>query len=213
MQVIVSARHTTVAEGDRELIIDKIDRLGRLVPGMDRAEVHFSEQRNPRIADKEWCEVTIEGHGHHVRCKASGPDHLTAVDLCVEKLENKLHKLKSKLVRHRSARERTLARRMPAVAEQKMLDDEAVAHLEREPGFREELEAEVRAEEATALATEYRIVRSKTVEKLTLTPLEAAMRMDLLGHGFYFFTSAETGRPAVVYGREDGDVGLIDESA
>ena len=43
-----------------------------------------------------------------------------------------------------------------------------------------------------------------------MTPEEAALQMDLLGHGFFFFTNAETGQAAVVYGRNDGYIGLID---
>src|SRR5687767_11422032 len=66
---------------------------------MDRAEVHFSEEKNPRIQDKESCEVTLEGHGHHVRCKVSAPDGFVAIDRAVEKLEHQLHKLKTKLNR------------------------------------------------------------------------------------------------------------------
>ena len=43
-----------------------------------------------------------------------------------------------------------------------------------------------------------------------MTPEEAALQMDMLGHGFYFFINADTGVAAVVYRRGDGDVGLID---
>src|SRR3569832_1342330 len=66
---------------------------------MDRAEVHFLEERNPRIADKkDVCEVTIEGHGHHVRTKVAAGDPFSAVDAAAQKLEHQLHKLKTKLV-------------------------------------------------------------------------------------------------------------------
>ena len=41
---------------------------------------------------------------------------------------------------------------------------------------------------------------------------EAVERMELVGHGFFFFTNAETSRAAVVYRRDDGQVGLIDEA-
>ena len=44
--------------------------------GMELARVHFAEERNPRIADKEICEVVIEGHGHQVQCKVAAPDAL-----------------------------------------------------------------------------------------------------------------------------------------
>ncbi|MCB0971876.1 MAG: HPF/RaiA family ribosome-associated protein, partial [Acidimicrobiales bacterium] len=69
MQVTVSARHTEVPDNLRVMAEEKIGKLSRFVEGLDHAEVHFSEHKNPRIADKEVCEVTIEGHGHHVRCK------------------------------------------------------------------------------------------------------------------------------------------------
>ena len=60
--------------------------------------MHFSEERNPRIAAKEICEVSMEGGGHHVRCKAAAADPFAAIDLAVEKLEQQLHKLKTKQV-------------------------------------------------------------------------------------------------------------------
>ena len=43
---------------------------------MDLARVHYAEERNPRIADKEICEVVIEGHGHQVQCKVAAVDGL-----------------------------------------------------------------------------------------------------------------------------------------
>ena len=43
-----------------------------------------------------------------------------------------------------------------------------------------------------------------------MTPEDAALHMDLLGHTFYFFANSETSKPAVVYRRNDGHVGLID---
>ena len=34
----------------------------------------------------------------------------------------------------------------------------------------------------------------------------------IFGHDFFFFTNADTERAAVVYRRDDGDVGLIDQA-
>ena len=53
-------------------------------------------------------------------------------------------------------------------------------------------------------------MKNKSFAIKPMTPEEAALQMDLLGHDFYFFTNAETERAAVVYRRDDGDVGLID---
>ena len=100
----MSARHTDVSPALRAAAEEKIGRLSRFLGGMDRAEVHFSEERNPRIAAKEVCEVSLEGRGHHLRCKAAAADAFAAVDLAVEKLEHQLHKVKTKQVPRKARR-------------------------------------------------------------------------------------------------------------
>lgn len=205
MHVRVSARHTKVRDRDHDLIVEKIDRLAKFLPGMDRAEVHFLEQRNPRIKDKEVCEVTIAGHGHHIRVKAHGPDHLTAVDLAVEKAENQLHKLKSKLSSHRKHRDMATVQKLRTLTpdETEPVSNGSVAVTAADDGA---------GSDGADDAPTYRIVKTKTVERLVLSAQDAALRMDLVDHGFYFFINAETGRSAVIYRREDGDFGLIDET-
>ena len=56
------------------------------------------------------------------------------------------------------------------------------------------------------------IVRTKRFHLAPLGPIEAVEKMEELGHGFFFFINRETSRSAVVYRRDDGDVGLIDEA-
>ena len=181
MDIRVSDRHTEASGALREATIDKIGRLSRFLDGMERAEVHFSEEHNPRIVDKEVCEVTLEGHGHHVRCKVSAPDGFVAVDRAVEKLEHQLHKLKTKL-------NRRSGRGGPD-------PDQIVAALPDD-----------------AAASAPRIVKTKQFAMSTMDADEASVQMALLGHDFYFFTNDSTGRSAVVYRRDDGDVGLIDQA-
>ena len=89
--------HRGVALPCASAVEEKIGRLSGYLEGMDRAEVHFTEERNPRIAAKEVCEVTLEGHGHHVRCKVAAADGFAAIDAAVDKLEHQLHKLKTKV--------------------------------------------------------------------------------------------------------------------
>jgi putative sigma-54 modulation protein len=104
LEITVSARHTDISPALRAAAEEKIGRLSRFLDGMDRAEVHFSEEHNPRISAKEVCEVSLEGGGHHVRCKAAAADGFAAIDLAVEKLEHQLYKLKSKLVPRKARR-------------------------------------------------------------------------------------------------------------
>ena len=100
----------------RALTEEKVGRLGHLCPGLERAEVHFSEEHNPRIADRECCEVIIIGHGRTIRAQAAGPVPLAAVDLVVEKLEHQLEKTKGRLVGRSHPRHRLGQLRSPSSA-------------------------------------------------------------------------------------------------
>jgi putative sigma-54 modulation protein len=188
MDIAIRGRHVEVSDALRTSVEEKVSRLARFVDGMERAEVRFSEERNPRIADKEVCEVTVHGHGHVVRASASAADTFAAVDRVVDKLEHQMIKLKGKLV----------GRSQPRRQAPPPLDN----HLgvERDDGESEE----------DGDGIEAKIVKTKRFSIKPMTPEEAALQLDLLGHGFYFFTNSETDRAAVVYRRNDGHIGLID---
>jgi len=52
-------------------------------------------------------------------------------------------------------------------------------------------------------------IRVKTVPMKPMSPEEAILQMNLLGHAFYAFTDADSGATAVVYKRKAGGYGLI----
>jgi putative sigma-54 modulation protein len=104
VEIAVSARHTTVSPALRDAVEEKIGRLARFVDGITRAEVHFFEEQHRRSRDREVCEVALEGHGHHLHCKVTGPDGFVALDRAIEKLEHQLHKRKTKLVERHTGR-------------------------------------------------------------------------------------------------------------
>ena len=91
MEITVSARHIDISPALRAAAEEKFGRLSRFGDGFERAEVHFVEERNPRIAAREVCEVTVEGGGRRLRAKAAAADTFAAIDLVVEKLEHQLH--------------------------------------------------------------------------------------------------------------------------
>ena len=126
LEITVSARHMDISPALRAAADEKIGRLSRFLGGMDRAEVHFTEERNPRISAKEVCEVSMEGQGHHVRCKAAATDAFAAVDLAVEKLEHQLTKVKSKLVQRSHGPRRSATPAVGIVVDE---DDEELADL------------------------------------------------------------------------------------
>jgi putative sigma-54 modulation protein len=204
MDVTVQGRNVDVSEQLRAAVEEKVARLGRLLQGMDHAEVHFFEERNPRISDKEVCEVVMAGHGHLVRAKAASSDPFAAADQALSKLEHQLAKLKGKLLG------RSHPRRPGSVNSLKSDELDTLDTLDTfDTADRRDSGGESSDEPDAWQPT---IVKTKQFAIKPMTPEEAALQMELLGHDFYFFTNADTERAAVVYRRNDGDVGLIDGS-
>lgn len=118
MEITVSARNTEVSPALREAVEEKLGRLARKSFRLDRAIVHFSEERNPRITDREVCEVTLDSRGHLLRCRVTGADTFTVVDKAAAKLEQQLEKAKTKVMRRRTsdAAQRSVDRRLAAAA-------------------------------------------------------------------------------------------------
>ncbi len=54
------------------------------------------------------------------------------------------------------------------------------------------------------------IVKTKSFPLKPMTPEEACLQMDLVGHDFFVFINAETEETNVVYRRKDGNYGLIE---
>ena len=58
-------------------------------------------------------------------------------------------------------------------------------------------------------ADEEEIIRTKTYPTKPMSPEEAILQMNLLGHQFFVFNDDQTGATCVVYTRHDGGYGLI----
>jgi len=196
LDVTIRGRNVEVSESLRAAAQEKISRLNRHLDGWEHAEVHFAEEKNPRISDKEVCEVTVWGHGHVIRAKAASSDAFTSFDRVIDKLDHQIEKLKSRM------QSRSHPRRGPVDSghqDQPSEGDDAAGYGPEGDG-----------PEDGHSGSGQRIVKTKRFEIKPMTPEEAAMQMEMLGHDFYLFTNADTGVAAVVYRRGDGDVGLID---
>jgi putative sigma-54 modulation protein len=202
MRVSVSSRHTEVSDALRASVVEKIGRLDRFLDGVERAEVHFSEERNPRIADREVCEVTLKAHGRHIRCRVSAPDGFAAVDLAVAKLEQQLHRLKARVRPKGTTAGRRVATpaapvRVPAPPAADDDDDETRPSM---------------ADDAYIVRDGTAVVKRKSFAMVPMNVDEAVLQLDLLDHDFFFFTDAATGRCAVLYRRHQGGLGLIEQA-
>ena len=57
---------------------------------------------------------------------------------------------------------------------------------------------------------EFKIIRSKRYSLKPMSPEEAVLEMNMLGHDFFIFKDAETFDTSIVYKRKNGGYGLIE---
>lgn len=65
-------------------------------------------------------------------------------------------------------------------------------------------------EESNVEEEEYKIIKRKKINSKPMSPEEAVLQMNMLGHNFFIFTNPETMGINIVYRRKDGDYGLIE---
>jgi putative sigma-54 modulation protein len=182
LEVKIHARNLQVSEDIRAMAADKIAHAARFFDGkVGLTDVEFSEEQNPRIADRYRVEITSAVAGHVVRVNTSHSDQQAAVDLAVDRFERQLRKLKERLI----GRSRTDEHKRLNEASG---DDEVT-------------------EESSEMAA---IVRTKQFTMKPMSPQEAALQMEMLGHSFFLFLNSENDSHAVLYRRRDGQLGLIE---
>ena len=128
---------------------------------------------------KEIIEVTIPTDKYTLRAEVRENDLYAAIDGVIDVLERQIRKNKTKLTRHRTE------------------SNPIVFHYEDE---KEEEEEEKETGE---------IVREKVIETKPMSPEEAVLQMELLGHDFYLFKNANDDCISLVYKRKDGNYGLL----
>ena len=100
--------------------------------------------------------------------------------------------------------------------------DAAIANIERQiRKYKTRLGKRLRAEEAPLVeeiveeeVDDISIIRSKKFTIKPMSPEEAVLQMNLTGHSFFVFRNADNGDAiAVVYARNDGGYGLIEDDS
>ena len=195
MDIVVRGKNVEIGKRLRATAEEKISKLERFARDLTRVEVDFSEIKNPRVSDNELCEVTLHLPRHFVKAHAAAIDKLAALDLTIDKLEHQLTRLKDKRVARNHPRRRKLREPAPLVLDGA---DEADA-------VGDGLAPDGDWSEGEAL-----LLRTKQFEMKPMPPEEAALQLELLGHSFYLFANAESGKPSVIYRRRDGHLGLIE---
>ncbi|MGY1670178.1 ribosome hibernation-promoting factor, HPF/YfiA family [Geodermatophilus sp. SYSU D00710] len=208
MEIVVRGRNVEVPEHYRQHVEDKVGQLERFDGKLSRIDVELFHEKNPRqSANCQRVEITLRGKGPVVRAEASAPDFYAALDLSCAKLDNRLRRANDRRRVHHGRRTPPSVR-VTSAPEAAPLQTPAVGipDLAQLPG------SQVDAEPPETDAEEHlpgRIVREKHHPAVPMTVDQALLEMELVGHDFFLFHCADTGRPTVVYRRHAFDYGLI----
>lgn len=180
MDVRVHGRNMHVSSDLQELADDRVRHAGRILDDGVAADVEFSERRNPRRGDTRF-RVEITSHTAGHTVRVQGEGPDDKTAL-----DRALEKFESQLRR---------------------LKDRLV-HRSR-PRHNKTLNAGLDTSDES-LSGEFEIVRTKRFDMRPMTPEEAALQMEMVGHSFFFFLDANSGKHCVLYHRDDGSLGLIE---
>jgi ribosomal subunit interface protein len=217
MDIVVKGRNVEIPEHYRETVNAKLARLERYDRKAIRADVELLHERNPRQAKNcQRVEITLVGKGAPVRAEASAGDFYAALDVAINRLETRLkRKLDRRKVHYGQRSPVSVAEATAAAAQGGSTARQGTALLESpaETSLAEEVPEQSRSAEESYEPG--RIVRVKEHPAHPMTVDQALYEMELVGHDFYLFNDAESGKPSVVYRRKGFDYGLIrlDEQA
>jgi len=94
MDIAFRARNIEIPELVRSRTLERVTRLGRAL-ATDREDVCFTEERNPRIAERAVCEITLCGR-RILRAQAAATDPAVAAGRVLEKLRHRTERLRGR---------------------------------------------------------------------------------------------------------------------
>lgn len=226
MEITVTGRNVEVPDHFRGHVEEKLGRLERYDHKIVGMEVELFHEPNPRQQKScQRLEITGRGGcGAVARAEAVAGDFYAALDLAASKLAGRLRRSHDR--RKPSRRDKVAAGRVAAGTAAPggvAVIDEAppIEDLLPEPrGHTEHLDHAGHLDHAEHVDHSERldedgeprpgrIVRDKVHSAGPMSVDEALSRMELIGHDFYLFADADSGRPSVVYRRKGYDYGVI----
>lgn len=189
MEYIVKTRNFELNEKIRDYSEKKIkNKIEKLLDRMTKTEVKFVMEKNPRISENNRVEVTAFASGAVIRVTDTGTDIFEAIDKVSSKLERQIKKYRDKMTRKgRKNHKSTLSITSAEIGKLGSADSG-------------DIEEKIRKS----------IVKTKSFVLKPISPEEAVIQMEMLGHDFFVFINSETERTAVIYKRKDSNYGLIE---
>src|SRR5258708_3938967 len=190
MQIQIHARNLSVTDHIQDYVEKKLSRLDHYLPQISEVRVELAHEHMRKGGDRAIAQLTVRnGRGTILRAEdKKQTDIYAAVDMAVDKMYRQISRYKGK---HRRRAGDRFAALEPDLAMAEAVPGEAEEEEEEEAGG---------------------IVRRKQGDLAPMNAQEAIDQMELLGHDFFVFYNADTGKINVLYRREGGDFGLLDPS-
>ncbi|NHC13031.1 ribosome hibernation-promoting factor, HPF/YfiA family [Motilibacter deserti] len=211
MDVVVKGRHTEVSDRFRRHAVEKLSKVERFDAKVMRIDVEVSQEHNPRLSNEcERVEITVRSRGPVVRAEACADDRATALDLALAKLEGRLRRAADRRRVHHGGKTPVSVAAASASWDAADAGSLLVATEEALPDVDEPASPDgVAAGVPGELGESPVVIREKVHNASPMTLEQALYEMELVGHDFFLFVEAKTGRPSVVYRRKGWDYGVI----
>jgi putative sigma-54 modulation protein len=205
MQLLVKGRNTDVTEKIKDYAQKRLSKFeAQLHDDVTRLELELIEERNPKIANCHVAEATIWTKGPTLRAKEASPDVFTSIDLVADKLSRQVAKWHDKKVAYKTGRLHH-GNGNGKFKSAPHADPEDTTLLPAGAG------AKITTEELLMASPQtLNIVKTKQFRLGPISPEQAALQMELVGHDFFVFVNSENNQTCVLYRRADGDLGLIE---
>ena len=181
MQLQVKGKNVEVSPAIRTYAEEKLGKLSRQLSDPAEVELELAVEKNPSIAASHVAEATIRTKGPTLRARESSADMKASIDQLVDKLERQVKRYREKRREEPRRHARANGNAEPGIPVQQ-LDDEGRPW----------------------------IVKTKQFPVKAMSPDEAVLQLELVGHDFFVFRNAESDEVNVVYRRRAGDYGLIE---
>ena len=180
MNVRIHGRNTEIADEVRDHAREKVEHAARIFDDINAVDVEFSENGNPRLTDARY---RVE-----ITSSAAGQ---------IVRVEAEAFDARAAL----DVASDTYERQLRKLKERLIQRSRKSSHKDLNP--LDEPVDEIHDRDAV-------VVRKKRFTMRPMSVEEAALQMEMLGHDFFLFLDADTGKQSVLYYRRDGDLGMIE---
>jgi putative sigma-54 modulation protein len=186
MAVKVTGRNLDVTQRLEDYAEKKLGKLDRYLPNITDVKLELATEKQKQAGERAIAQLTVRhDRGAVLRAEdKSQSDPFAAIDLVIDKMYRQISRFKGKRRRRAGDRFADLEPDLAAAEDVPDMADE-----------NEDVQA---------------VVRRKSIALVPMSEDEAIEQMEMLGHTFFVFHNANSGRINVLYKRLDGNYGVLD---